>query len=37
MCQANVTLNTEIHKYFSEDGFEPSGGEGQRKSLKMAV
>ena len=37
MCHANVTLNTEIHKNFSEDGFEPSGGEGQRMAIARAL
>jgi len=37
MCHANVTLNTEIHKNFSEDGFEPSGGEGQRIAIARAL
>ena len=37
MCHANVNLNTEIHKNFSEDGFEPSGGEGQRIAIARAL
>ena len=37
MRHANVTLNTEIHKNFSESGFEPSGGEGQRIAIARAL
>ena len=32
-----ITLNTEIHRNFSPDGYEPSGGEGQKIAIARAL
>lgn len=37
MDSVNVKLDTEIHKNFDEDGFEPSGGEGQKIAIARAL
>lgn len=37
MDSVNVKLDTEIHKNFAEDGFEPSGGEGQKIAIARAL
>lgn len=37
MEESNITLDTEIHKIFSSDGYEPSGGESQKIAVVRAL
>lgn len=34
---SNITLDTEVHKIFSSNGFEPSGGECQKIAIARAL
>lgn len=35
--RSEITLDTEIHKNFSDCGYEPSGGEGQKIAIARAL